>query len=128
MTRILIVDDQPLFRRRLQQLLTRAGLTVVGEAGDIPEAKELTKKFQPDLAIVDVILPGESGVDGAPQLRALAPKMRIILISAQYDRTKTFQKLAVEAGAEAYIPKDDLDLEIVKKWAIKTDNKTDTNI
>ena len=59
--------------------------------------------------------------------QALAPKMRIILISAQYDRAETFQNLVADAGAEAYIPKDDLDLEVVKKWVIKADNETDTN-
>lgn len=119
MTRIIIIDDQPSFRRHLRELLTRAGLVVVGEAGDIPEAKELLQKTQPDMAILDVILPGESGIDGAPQLKALAPKMRIILVSAQYNRTQTFQNLATEAGAEAYLPKDDLNIEIVKKWARK---------
>lgn len=54
--------------------------------------------------------------------------MRIILSGAQYERTQTFQKLAAEAVAEAYIPKDDLDLEVVKKWVRKADNKTDTSI
>ncbi|MCJ7734460.1 MAG: hypothetical protein MUP11_07915 [Anaerolineales bacterium] len=50
------------------------------------------------------------------------------LISAQYNRTQNFQKLAAEAGAEAFIPKDDLDLEVVKKWVIKANNETNTTI
>jgi DNA-binding NarL/FixJ family response regulator len=116
MTRVLIVDDQPSFRRHLRQLLIHAGLVVVGEAGDIPEAKELTQSLQPDLAIVDVSLPGESGVSGTPQLLALAPKMKVILVSANHDPGQVFQRSAVEAGAETFIPKDDLELEVVKKW------------
>ncbi|MEW6400674.1 MAG: response regulator transcription factor [Chloroflexota bacterium] len=115
--RVLIVDDQTSFRRHLRQLLIYAGLTVVGEAGNVREAKELTRALQPDLAIVDISLPGESGVSGAPQLMALAPKMRVILVSAHRDNAQMFQKLAVEAGAEAFISKDDLELDIVKKWA-----------
>ena len=106
-TRVLIVDDQFSFRRHLRQLLTHAGLTVVGEAGDVPEAKELAHDLQPDLAVVDVSLPGESGVSGTPQLMALAPKMRVILVSAHQDHAHVLQKSAAEAGAEAFISKDD---------------------
>ena len=114
--RVLIVDDQVSFRRHLRQLLTRAGLTVVGEAGDVLEAKELAKSLQPDLAVVDVGLPGENGVSGTPKLMALAPGMRVILISAQQDHARVLQKSASEAGAEAFISKDDLELDLVKKW------------
>ncbi len=125
MTRVLIVDDQSSFRRQLRQLLIHAGLTVVGEAGDMFEAKELTRSLHPDLAVVDVNLPGQSGVSGTPQLIDLAPNMRVILVSAQPDRARVLQKSALEAGAEAFIPKDDLELELVKKWMKKTDNQKD---
>lgn len=128
MTRVLIVDDQASFRRHLRQLLTHAGLTVVGEAGDVPEAKELTRDLQPDLAIVDVNLPGENGVSGTPQLKALARNMRVILVSAHNDSGQLLQKSAVEAGAEAFVPKDDLELEMVKKWAEKTDGGRDADL
>ena len=59
MIRVLIVDDQPLFRRHLCQLLTYAGMVVVGEASSISAAKELVQKLQPDIAVVDVMLPIE---------------------------------------------------------------------
>ncbi|MBN1313681.1 MAG: response regulator transcription factor [Anaerolineae bacterium] len=117
MTRILIVDDQPLFRRHLRQLLTHAGLTVVGEAGDIAAAKELAQELQPDIAVVDVMLPGESGIDGTPHLKALVANLRVFLISAHHDRAHILQESAAEVGAEAFIPKDDLDLDVVKGWA-----------
>jgi DNA-binding NarL/FixJ family response regulator len=124
MTRVLIVDDQPSFRRHLRQLLSCAGLTVVGEAGDIPAATELVRDLKPDIAIVDVMLPGESGVEGTPQLKALAPNMRVILVSAYHDSAQMFQKSAEKVGAEAFITKDDLDLEVVRKWTEKSDNET----
>jgi DNA-binding NarL/FixJ family response regulator len=116
MTRVLIVDDKPAFRRQLRQLLTRAGLTVVGEVGDIPEAETLVQALQPDLAVVDVILPDVNGLEGTPRLKALAPNLRVILISAHRDRAELFQAAAEEAGAEAFISKDDLDLEVVRAW------------
>ncbi len=115
-TRVLIVDDQESFRRHLRQLFTQAGLDVIGEAGDIPEARELTRSLQPDLAIIDINLPGESGISGAPQLIALAPNMRVILISAQQDYAQVLQKSAQEVGVAAFVLKDDLELELVKKW------------
>ena len=124
MTRVLIVDDQPSFRHHLRQLLSYAGLTVVGEAGDIPVAKELLQDLKPDIAVVDVMLPGESGIEGTPQLKALVPSMRVILVSAHHDSAQMLQKSAEEAGAEAFITKDDLDLDVVKKWMEKPENET----
>lgn len=116
MTRVLIVDDQPAFRRQLRPLLTHAGLTVVGEVGNIPEAEELVQALQPDLAVVDVMLPGVNGIEGTSRLKALAPSLRVILVSAHRDRADVFRTAAEEAGAEAFIPKDELDLSVVQAW------------
>ena len=116
-TRVLIVDDQPVFRRQLRQLLTYAGLSVIGEAADKLQAEALTRSLQPDLAVVDVNLSGESGVSGTPHLLGLAPHMRVILVSACEDAAQLLQQSAREAGAEAFIPKEDLELELVRKWA-----------
>jgi DNA-binding NarL/FixJ family response regulator len=119
--RVLIVDDQASFRWHLRQLLAQAGCLVVGEAGNIPEARELTQTLQPELAIVDVNMPGENGLSGTPQLMALAPHMRVILVSAYQDSAHVLQKSAIEAGAEAFIPKDQLELDVVKRWMNKVD-------
>jgi len=116
MTRVLIVDDQPSFRRSLRQLLTEAGLKVVGEAESIPAAKRIVQKLMPDIAVVDVMLPGESGIEGTPQLKELVATLQVILVSAHYDSDQMLQKSAEEAGATIFIPKDELELEIVKKW------------
>ena len=116
MTRVLIVDDQPSFRRQLRQLLDLAGLPVVGEAGDIPTAESLAQALQPDLAVVDIMLPGINGLEGALRLKALMPSLRIILISAYQDRAHIFQSSALNVGAEAFFAKDDLDLGLVKTW------------
>ena len=116
MTRVLIVDDQPAFRRHLRQLLTYAGLTVVGEAGDIPAAEAQVRALQPDLAVVDVRLPGVNGLEGTVRLKALSPNLRVILVSAYRDQAEVFQTAAEEVGAEAFIAKDDLDLGVVQAW------------
>lgn len=117
MTRVLIVDDQPSFRYHLRKLLSHAGLEVAGEAGDISMALKLVGDLQPELAIVDVMLPGESGVEGTVRLKALAGNLRVILVSAHHDNAQLLRKVAEEVGAEAFIPKDELDLEVVSMWA-----------
>ena len=116
MTRVLIVDDQPAFRRHLRRLLIHAGLAVVGEAGDIPEAETLAQTLQPDLALVDVMLPGVNGLDGTPRLKALSPHLRVILISAHQNHADNFRAAAQEVGAEEFISKDDLDMSVVRAW------------
>ena len=116
MTRVLIVDDQPTFRRLLRQLLTRAGLTVVGEAGDIPAAEALVAALQPDLAVVDVMLPGVNGLKGTLRLKGLAPDLRVILVSAYRNHAEAFRAAAEKVDAEAFFPKDDLDLGVVQAW------------
>ena len=117
MTRVLIVDDKSAFRRHLRQLLERAGLTVVGEACDISEAEALLQSLQPDLAVVDVMLPGVNGIEGTPRLKAVAPGLRVILVSAHQNRAQLFQKAAAQAGAETFIAKDELDLDVVRGWS-----------
>jgi DNA-binding NarL/FixJ family response regulator len=116
MTRVLIVDDRPAFRRQLRSLLTQAGLTVVGEAGDIPAAEKLVQELQPNLVVLDVMLPGVNGLEGMPRLKALVPNLRVILISAQRDHAGLLRTAAEAAGAEAFFAKDDLNLEVVRTW------------
>jgi DNA-binding NarL/FixJ family response regulator len=119
MTRVLIVDDQPAFRLQLRRLLERAGMDVIGEAGDIPAAEAQVAALQPDLAVVDVMLPGISGLAGAPRLKALAPGLRVILVSAYRDQAHVFREAAAQAGAERFVQKDDLDLAVVDSWDLK---------
>jgi len=117
MITVLIVDDEPEFRRHLRRLLAYAGLEVIGEAGDVPEAKQLVAAFQPNLAVVDLILPGINGVEGIAQMKALCPGLRAILISGHRNQSNLLGAAAEEAGAEAFIPKDELDLSVVGEWS-----------
>ena len=124
MTRVLIVDDQPNFRRQLRALLERAGLEVAAEAGSIIEAEILTQSLQPDLAVVDVLMPGLNGIEGTPRLKLLAPRMRVILVSAYHDRL--LPASAKAAGAEAFIPKDELDMSVALSWNRNEEKQDET--
>jgi len=116
LTRVLIVDDRLSFCRHLRQLLTYVGLTVVGQARDIPEAEALVQTLQPDLAVVDVRLPGINGIEGTTRLKMLDPDLRVILVSAYPDQADLLRTAAAEIGAEAFVTKDDLNLEVVRDW------------
>ncbi len=119
MIRVLIVDDQPSFRRQLRALLSYAGFSVVAEAQDIPAAEEQVRLCHPDLAVVDLMLPGINGLDGIPRLKALAPDLRVFLVSVFRDAADMFRSAARDAGAEAFISKDELGLELVSAWKDK---------
>ena len=62
------------------------------------------------------MLPGVNGLEGTPRLKALAPGLRVILVSAYADRSDLFRAAAQAAGAEAFIAKDDLDVSVVSAW------------
>ncbi len=113
---VLIVDDQPAFRRQLRQLLEYAGWMVVGEAGDILEAEQKIKEYHPDLAIVDVFLKEMNGIEGTPHLKSAYDGLRVILVSAYGDRVDILRQAAIKAGAEELLSKDDLDLQRVRTW------------
>ncbi|CAG0930145.1 Chemotaxis protein CheY [Thermoflexales bacterium] len=116
MLRVLIVDDQASFRHQLRQLLIYAGLEVVGEASDIPTAEGLVQSLRPDLAIVDIMLSGVNGLEGTRRLKALAPALRVILISAYRDRAEIYRAAAAQVGAETFIAKDDLEVGVARAW------------
>lgn len=116
MNRVLIVDDQPAFRRQLRRLLTFAGFEVIGEVADIESAERIVRAERPYLVVVDLMLPGTNGLEGTRRLKALRPNLRVILISAYLDHGDDLQSAAVEAGAEIFVPKEDLDLPLVTAW------------
>ena len=116
MTRVLIVDDQPSFHRQLRRLLSLAGLEVVGEAVDIPAAEELVRSLQPDLAVVDIMLPGINGLEGTRYLKRILPDLRVFLVSAYADQASVYAASAREVGAEAFLAKDEIDLKTVLVW------------
>jgi DNA-binding NarL/FixJ family response regulator len=116
MTRVLIVDDQPTFLRQLRQLLSLAGLEVVGEAMNIPAAEVITQALQPDLAVVDIMLPGINGLEGTSRLKRILPGLRVFLVSSYADQASVYAASARAVGAEAFLAKDEIDLKTVQAW------------
>ncbi len=104
--RVVIVDDHPLIRRGLERMIhTTDGFIVCGEAGTAPEAIAVMRKKKPDLAIVDVGLPGQDGIELTRILRKEFPDLAILILSMHEE--PYYAMRALQAGACGYMVKHD---------------------
>lgn len=114
--RVLLCDDHRLFSDALGAVLEGHGCEIIGRACSVREAIELAGRTQPDLCMIDVNFPGESGLDGIEPLLAAAPETKVVMLSAVADRDSMAR--ALSAGASGYADKcDDVDciLDIVRR-------------
>lgn len=103
--RVLLVDDQGLFRAGLRTLLaTREELEIVGEAGDGQEAVAVAVRTRPDVALMDLKMPGVDGVAATRRLRTELPSCRVVALTTFEDDALVFECL--RAGAVGYLLKD----------------------
>ncbi|MDX1421370.1 MAG: response regulator transcription factor [Rubricoccaceae bacterium] len=111
-TRLLIVDDHPLMRKGLALTLdAEPDFEVAGQAADADEALRLFDELAPDLVLVDVSLPGMSGLELVKHLVAREPDVKALVVS-RHDEA-LYAERAVRAGAKGYISKLDADDNIV---------------
>jgi DNA-binding NarL/FixJ family response regulator len=109
--RILLADDHAVVRFGLRALLEISGLEVVAEAGEGREALRLAEQLAPDVAILDIAMPGLNGIDAAELLRARSPHTRIVILSMYADSEHVHRAFA--AGASAYLLKGSASEDIV---------------
>ena len=113
MSRILIVDDHPLVRTGLAQLIGDChDLEVCGEAGDMAEALQLVESTRPDLAIIDLSLAGGSGIDLIERIK-LRYKDVLMLVASMHDET-LYAERVLAAGARGYINKQEAQERIIQ--------------
>jgi NarL family two-component system response regulator LiaR len=104
-THIVIVDDHPVVREGLRSFLgSRDGLAVVGEAGDVAGAVAVAAEQQPDVVLLDLVMPGGGGVAALPQLLALSPSPKVIVLTSFGADDQALA--AVRAGASGWLGKD----------------------
>jgi two-component system nitrate/nitrite response regulator NarL len=102
--RVLVVDDHTLFRRGLIALLaTQPQLQVVGEAGDAGTAERLTAELQPQVVLLDNHLPGVTGVQALPAIKAAAPQAQVLMLTMS--EAESDLGAALRAGACGYLLK-----------------------
>jgi DNA-binding NarL/FixJ family response regulator len=110
--RIVLADDHPVVRAGIRTLLEKApGLVVVGEADDGMAALRLVAELSPDVLLLDMELPGHTGVEVARQLQAAGSPVRVLALSAYDDSQFIFGLLA--SGAAGYLTKDEVPQRIV---------------
>lgn len=102
-SRVVIADDAAFIREVLGDLIRQGGHTVVGEARDGVEAIQLVRDQQPDLVIMDIIMPKKSGIQAAQEVIQEFPGMRIIACSTEGSEAMILK--AMEAGCVDYILK-----------------------
>jgi len=111
--RIVIVDDHPLFRKGLEDLIHSEGsFAVCGEAGNAAEAMEIIRKLNPDLAIVDLSLPGANGIELIKNVRAEFPKLPILVLSMHDESLYALR--ALRAGAGGYVMKHEAMANVIQ--------------
>jgi DNA-binding NarL/FixJ family response regulator len=111
--RIVIVDDHPLFRKGLEQLIDSDGaFAVCGEANNASEAMDVIRKLNPDLAIVDLSLPGANGIELIKNIRAEFSKLPVLVLS-MHDES-LYAVRALRAGADGYVMKHEAMANVVQ--------------
>lgn len=102
--RILIVDDHPLMREALQTALAdETDMEFVGEASDGREALTAAQELQPDIILMDLLMPGMDGLEAVGRLFAENPQVRILVLTSLENEEKILA--AIQAGALGYFPK-----------------------
>ncbi len=110
--KVLIVDDHAVVRTGLRLLLERENdFEVVGEAGSADEGVRAARLEKPDVVLLDVVMPGRSGIDACAEV-VQASKGRVLMLSMQDD--PTYVRAAFAAGASGYMLKEAADIELVQ--------------
>jgi two-component system response regulator NreC len=110
--RVLVVDDHAVVRSGLRLLIdAEEDMETVGEAGNVRDAIFEARTSSPDLILMDVVMPGESGLEGVPKLLHEHPDVKVLILSMQDDPRYLREAFAV--GASGYVLKEAADTEVV---------------
>jgi len=102
--RIVLVDDHEVVRLGIKALLEQSSqFEVVGEASNAKEAIELTGKIRPDIVLMDIRLPGVSGIDACEEIVQMYPDIRVVMLTSYAEDEMLFS--AIRAGASGYLLK-----------------------
>lgn len=104
MARVLVVDDAELFREALRAAFTQEGFDVVGVAADAMTGIDLSREHTPDLVMLDLLMPGMSGLEVVGTIIKASPKTKVVLLTASESAEDLLA--AVKAGAAGYLTKD----------------------
>jgi DNA-binding NarL/FixJ family response regulator len=109
--RVVLVDDHPLYRQGLARVLVESGIDVVAEAGNGLEAISIVELHAPDVAVVDLNMPGLSGVEVTRRLVERSPASRVLVVSVSAQEDDVTEALL--AGASGYVLKENPVQEVI---------------
>ena len=111
--RVLLVDDHAVVREGLRNFLAlQDGLEIVGEASDGNEAIEQAQRLEPDVILMDLVMPGLDGIGAMRQLRARSPASRVIVLTSFLEDERVLP--AIQAGAAGYLLKNVAPAELAR--------------
>jgi two-component system response regulator NreC len=103
--RVIVVDDHAVVRAGIALLLERHdGFEVVGEAGSAGDAVDQARRLQPDVILLDLTMPGKSGIEALSDLKEVVPDASVLILSMEDDAS--YVRAAFELGAKGYLLKD----------------------
>jgi two-component system, NarL family, response regulator NreC len=110
--RVLVVDDHAVVRAGLRRVLdAEPDIETVGEAANADRAVFEAMEHKPDVVLLDVVMPGKSGIEAMPALRQAVPEGKVLVLSMQDD--PRYVREAFDAGASGYVLKEAADTEVV---------------
>ena len=110
--KVYLVDDQSIIRAALRSFLgARTDIEVVGDSGDPRAALTAIRSLRPDVVVLDITMPGLSGLDLLPLLRKELPRVKVVMLT--HHEGENFVQQALESGAEGYLSKDSDPAELV---------------
>ncbi len=111
--RILIADDHAVVREGLRALIdTETGMELIGEAADGREAVAKCRSLNPDVVLLDLVMPGMGGIEAIREIKQRNPAVRILVLTSFAEDDKVFP--AIKAGAQGYLLKDSSPQELVE--------------
>jgi two-component system, NarL family, invasion response regulator UvrY len=113
MIRVLIADDHPLIRRGLREIVSEQNeMEVGGEAGNAPEVLDLVRKQQWDVVLLDITMPGRSGLEALRDIKIEKPELPVLMLSIHPEDQYALR--ALRAGASGYLTKESAPEELVR--------------
>jgi RNA polymerase sigma factor (sigma-70 family) len=111
--KILLADDHPLFRGGLRNLIqTQDDLEIVGEASNGEEAIEMASKYQPDVIVMDIRMPGINGIEATRIIQEKYPEIKVLIVTMLKNDKSVFT--AMKMGARGYVLKDAGEMELLQ--------------
>lgn len=110
--KLVIIDDAPFIREAVRVIADKAGIEFVGEASDGVEAVDLVLKKQPDVVLMDMVLPKKNGIEAAKEILAARPETKIVACSTEGQEAMLVR--AIDAGCVNFVSKPFKSEDLVK--------------